>query len=146
MTVVADLAGSSIYLDTNILIHFVEGHAAFAPVRKRLFLAIEKGSVRAFTSELSLAEVLVKPIADGKMAIADAYQTLLSDGGSIRIAPVDRAVLIESARLRATVGGRAFDAIHVATALMNDCSVLLTGDTRLRSSRPETIMRLADLK
>ena len=45
---------------------------------------------------------------------------------------IDRAVLRRSAEIRATLGNKGADAIHIATALLADCSILLSSDQRLR--------------
>lgn len=137
---IASIMGGRIYLDTNVLIYFVEGNEAYADVLRDVFRAIEGGSVVAVTSELTLAEVLVKPMAEGKAAIASIYRALLSGDAAIGMLAVDRSVLISAAEIRAKYGGRLFDAIHVASAVKAGCDVFLTQD--LRISPPDGLRRL----
>ena len=145
MTVVPKLAGSRLYLDTNILIHFVEGHATHMDALRQLFAAIDDRAVTAVTSELTLAEVLVKPLELGRTDVAAVYETLLSDASPIQVAAIDRAVLKQSAAVRARDGGRLFDAVHVATAITTECHYFVTQDTRIRAPLSLPLLRIEEL-
>jgi predicted nucleic acid-binding protein len=101
-----------------------------------LFAGLDAGRVSAVTSELTLAEVLVRPLRDGNTARQRAYEQALSDRPQLRLIPVDRAVLLAAARLRAAGNVRLPDAIHVATACAARCDVLITNDRHLQG-RPE---------
>lgn len=145
MMVAVPELGAQIYLDTNIFIYLVEGHPAFAPPLMELFERAELDEFRAVTSELPLAEVLVKPIRDNQPAIVDIYKRLLEPASKIRTLPIDRATLLASADIRARLGGRAFDAIHVATAMLAGCSSFITNDEGIRGPNSLRIVRLSDL-
>ena len=64
MGLVSLCEGRLVYLDTNVFIYALEGYPAFAEPLAALFRGIDNGTCRAVTSELTLAEVLVKPIKD----------------------------------------------------------------------------------
>ena len=149
MTSVEGFVGDKLYLDTNVLIHFVEGHPAYGASLNALFTAIQEQAITALTSELTLAEVLVKPLVkplvEGKSEIVAVYETLLSGTGPIRVMPVDRTVLLQSARIRARHGGRAFDAIHVATAALCECDFFLSADARIRIPDELRLVSLSEL-
>lgn len=49
------------YLDANIWIYALEGYPVFIQDLNQLFQSIDQGNLSAVTSELSLAEALVKP-------------------------------------------------------------------------------------
>jgi len=68
MTHIDSIAGRSAYLDANIFIYTLNGFAPLVPVLTRLFTLIEGGHMQALTSELTLAELLVKPFRDGDQA------------------------------------------------------------------------------
>ena len=117
------------YLDTNAIIRFVESED------EGLLFLFEKaasGQLRLITSELTLAEVLVSPLKEGDAKPAEIYEEFLTDGTSLEVRPVDRATLRKSAQIRATLGNKGPDAIHIATALLADCSILVSSDQRLR--------------
>ena len=145
MGLVDDLSGQQIYLDANIFIYALEGYPRFATVLADLFEAIDRGDVRAVTSELTLAEVLIKPMLDGNITRQTAYERALRDAPSRRVIPIDRAVLVEAARLRATTTLRLPDAIHVATARLSGCATFVSNDHRLRSSAGMNVIVLAEI-
>ena len=128
----------SIYLDTNVFIAAVEGDRdEIRSAIWRLFAASElRGGVLA-TSELSIAELLVKPLEMELAAVVQSYSDLLTDGHGLTVVPVDRDVLIRAAHIRKD--DRAIklpDAIHLATADRTESSVILTDDKRLSAKRP----------
>lgn len=61
MVVLNAIRGGRVYLDTNIFIYALEGYADFIDDLTELFASIDAGNIRAVTSELTLAEVLVRP-------------------------------------------------------------------------------------
>ncbi len=137
--------GAKIYLDTNIFIYLVEGHPTYAQPLLELFTLLEQSAVEAVTSELSIAEVLVKPIRDHKPLLVDIYKKLLAPESKIRTLPIDRATLFQTADNRARYGGRAFDCIHVATAMVARCTCFMTNDDGIRGPKSLRIVRLEEL-
>ena len=127
-----------IYLDTNFVIRFVESEDW------RLLQVLEQagpGLLELFTSELTLAEVMVGPLKSGDQALATYYQEFLTTDEFLQVVPIDRVILLETARIRAQYGTRTPDAIHCATALGAGCSVFLSSDARLRM--PQGLDRVA---
>ena len=141
MGLVEACPGRRVHLDTNIFIYAVEGLAAFALVLSELFERMAAGDIRASTSELALAEALAKPMEAGREDIARLYEEMLTPSDWLSVLPVDRAILIEAARLRATLKLRLPDAIHVATAARAGCDLFLSNDKRMKV--PEGMMLLA---
>ena len=73
--------GRQVYLDTNIFIYAVEGLSEHEPVLRPLFELLASGGASAVTSELTLAEVLPRPLAVGRADIAAAYERMLAVAG-----------------------------------------------------------------
>jgi predicted nucleic acid-binding protein len=134
-----------VYLDTNIFIYALEGYPVFRAVLTTLFEALDRGEVTAVTSELTLAEVLVKPLLDRHAERQAAYLQVLQPSTSLQIVPVSRDVLIAAARLRADANLKLPDAIHAATAQLTSCDQFLTNDARLTSLRGLAIRQLSEL-
>ncbi len=126
MGLVEHLAGGTAYLDTNTFIYAVERIEEFRPLIDELLPAIDRGSIRAVTTELTLAEVLVKPLRDGNEALARDYIAAIQPRPALRVIPVSRDILVAAARMRAATGLRLPDAIHGVTALQGDCTHFLT--------------------
>ena len=64
MGIVENIQGSRIYLDTNVFIYALEAYPEYELSLNSLFSAIDSGKLTAVTSELTLAEVLIKPMID----------------------------------------------------------------------------------
>ncbi len=131
MVILNAIRGERVYLDTNVFIYAIEGYPEFVDELNEFFDSIDAGNLRAFTSELTLAEVLVRPLMDGNLEIQTAYQQALESSEGLEVVPVSREVLIEAARLRAVANFRLPDAIHGATAILTGCETFLTNDRRL---------------
>lgn len=134
-----------VYLDTNIFIYALEGYSTFRPALTVLFEALDRHELAAITSELTLAEALVKPFLDRSIERERAYLQILQPSASLQMLPVSRDVLIASARLRAETNMKLPDAIHAATALITGCSYFLTNDSHLRTVPGLTIVSLTEL-
>ena len=128
------IVGSALYLDANALIYAVENVPGFGDKMRGVFQRIDAGELRGLTSELSLAETLVKPLRDGASATAAAYEQLLHPAGRLSVAAVSRPVLTRAAELRAAHASLKLpDAIHAATALLHGCTTFLTNDARFET-------------
>jgi len=133
MGLLTALQGDHIYLDTNIWIYALEGFPAFAQNLTALFQALDLGTLTAVTSELSLAEVLVKPMQKQNATQQAIYKQAISSTQNLSIIPVGREILIAAAQLRAITNLKLPDAIHAATALSSQCSTFLTNDQRFQA-------------
>jgi predicted nucleic acid-binding protein len=126
--------GRRLYLDANVFVYIVEGFEMYKEALGALLRDMDEGRVVAITSELTLAEVLVKPIQTGRADLVRAYETMISPGRGREIMPVSRDILREAARLRASTSLRLPDAIHVATAKLSNCHSVITNDAGIRDS------------
>jgi uncharacterized protein len=135
------LADKCIYLDANVYIELWENKTS--PHGRLLWDLLVRGSQRGWrfvSSELTLAEVLVKPIsiakASGNWSLADTYRFQIYDKGQFQhIAPVSRDILDMAANVRSENASiRLPDAIHLATALLNECTIFISNDTSLVSA------------
>jgi len=94
------------------------------------------------TSELSLAELLVKPLARQDERRIGVYDGWILNSDSIEVREIDRAVLWTSATIRSQYPTlRLPDAIHLATALHCDCSHFLTDDRSIKDEYTIQSMR-----
>lgn len=98
-------ANSRVYLDANVWIYALEGYTEYAVSLKTLFARIDTGEITAITSALTLAEVLVKPFADGNTALQRLYAETLQDRPSLSIVPLTRAVPHQGGRSARAVCG-----------------------------------------
>lgn len=139
---VINLTGATVYLDTNVFVYAVEGFPEYQEFLKELFDRIERSEITAVTSELTLAEVLVKPLELGRHDIVAFYDEMLQTSDRLVVAPIEREILVNAAEYRATLNISLPDAIHVATAVNSGCSILLSNDRKLRAPESITIRGL----
>ncbi len=145
MGLLTALQGDRIYLDTNIWIYALEGFPAFAQNLTALFQALDLGTLTAVTSELSLAEVLVKPMQKQNATQQAIYKQAISSTQNLSIIPVGREILIAAAQLRAITNLKLPDAIHAATALSSQCSTFLTNDQRFQAMSNLQVILLSQI-
>ena len=133
MGITNHLKGDRVYLDTNIFIYALEGFPDYVDTLTALFSEIDEGTLKAVTSELTLAEVLVKPLIDKNHHLQIIYQEAIQSSDYVDVIPIDRHILIEAAKIRAqSTTIHLPDAIHLATARMNHCTTFITNDKRLK--------------
>ena len=126
-----------LYLDTNALIAIVEKEGELSAAQAELVEEIDAGKVRATTSELALAECLVKPLAERDETLVRSYLTLLGgEGDLVTMIPVTRDVILEAAKVRAGSRVKLPDAIHLASARMSGCAEFVSNDRRLKGATP----------
>lgn len=145
MDILTTIQGKRIYLDTNIWIYTLEGYPKYRSFLTTLYQTIDTGQLQAITSELTLAEVLVKPFMDQNIAIQQAYQQVLQNSINLEIVPISRQILIEAARLRATTSLKLPDSIHFSTALSMKCDTFLTNDKRIQSFEGLLVLQISHL-
>jgi predicted nucleic acid-binding protein len=126
------LHGQRVYLDANIFIYALEGVAPWAVPLHEVFAGLEAGEMTAVTSNLSLAECLVRPFSLERDDLVQLYRMALTQRAHLDMAPIHSEVLVSAARLRAQLGFKLPDAIHTATALTQGCTALLTNDAGFR--------------
>lgn len=141
-----EIAGKRVYLDANALIGYAEDHPVFGPILEEVFKSLLDGSLELVTSELTVAEVLVAPLRDNNEGLVRTYEEIIQSRRNFRLVPVSLAILKQSAHLRADLGLKLPDAIHVATAISASCQILLSEDTRMKAPSAVAICRIADLR
>jgi len=140
-----EIRNGPLALDTVVFIYFIEEHPRFLPVLDSVFEAIDKERLPAFTSSLTLLEVLVIPYRGGNVPLAERYEQVLTRSRGLRLVDIDRSQLRAAAQLRAAHANlRTPDAIQISAALSGGCSVLLTNDRALPAIPGLRILQLRD--
>lgn len=133
MDALSQLKGAtSVYLDTNCFIYFLEKHPLFFPIIFPVFEAAMNGDHQIVTSELTLAELLIRPYQLGRADIAMTYREFLTDAEIVTLTPINLNVLDKAAAIRAAHKTALPDAIHIATALEAHCDAFMTNDRKMK--------------
>jgi predicted nucleic acid-binding protein len=128
----AELHAKQIYaLDTVVLIYFLERHPDYYDGAKNLFRRIEAGEISAVLSTLVFAELLVPAFRLNKTQLIHKIIRSLSNFPNLKMVPVSPDISIDAARLRAKIGIRTPDAIHLSTAFASNAKGLITNDKAL---------------
>src|SRR5579885_1135084 len=125
-------ASGSVYLDANDFIYSIERIDPYRSLLDTLWQTVSTGQITVVTSELTLLEVLVKPLKVGDATTATLFRTVLQHTPDVRMLPITQPMLEAALKLRATPSLRTPDAIHVATALLHGCALIVTNDSSFR--------------
>lgn len=141
-----EIIKSPVYFDTNIFIYALEGHQEYDTSLKQLFKHIQENDISVVTSELTLAECLVKPDKDKNTPAIEQYKKHLKSSESLKVKNVSREILISSASLRNELSLKLPDAIHMATALEQHCQTFITNDKKIKIPQGMNGIYLKELK
>lgn len=138
-------ASGKVYVGTSAVIYRVEQIEPYLTAATSLWDALDAQRKEVVTSDLTLLEVLVKPLRDGNAALATLYRQVLLSTLGLDCLPVTRAVLEFAAQLRAAHHLKTPDAIHAATALAHGCTLFVTNDPGSRRVPGLTVAVLGEL-
>lgn len=135
----------SVYMDSNAFIYTVERIAPFYPLLDSIWSDVRAKQIPVVTSELTILEVLTKPLQQGDTVVENAFRAVLLGSPDVQLYPISRTILERAAQLRATSGLKPPDAIHAATALEHGCALFVTNDPAFRRLTTVPVAILSDL-
>ncbi len=135
----------TVYVDANAIIYRVEAIQPYLAAAAPLWDALRDGRQQVLTSELSVLEVLVRPIQLGDTGLQALFLRVLYQTRGFSCIPISRQILQAGASLRATTGLKTPDAIHAATALIAGCSLFVTNDPDFRRVSGLPVVVLSDV-
>jgi predicted nucleic acid-binding protein len=144
--VITDFSSKIVFLDTAPLIYFIEGNSQYQEILSKLFALNDTAGFSFITSSITLLEVLVKPIKDGKFEIAQQYRDMLTKASGIDILDVTTAIAEGAAKLRARHNLRTPDAIQLATSIESRSDYFLTNDMHMKSISSVKVITLGELQ
>ena len=130
---------AKVYLDTNPIIHAVEGEIEkggdLVDTTRQFLSACHARPGTLVTSELTLAELLAPISRQGALSYAERarlYYDLLIWNDDFELIEVTRSVLLETAELRRVLKAKKKlnlpDAIHLASAIQAECTYFVSSD------------------
>lgn len=117
-----------IAFDTNSFIYLFEGTEPKAELVEEALWRVNRGLAVAVMSTLVELELLVRPLREGDTRFIDRLHLFLRSIRNLQVRPVDRIVARTAARIRATTGMKAPDAIVAATASVEQCDAIIGND------------------
>lgn len=150
MTVIQEglphLKGKRVYFDTNTIIYFLEQHEPYFEVVAPIFDMIGTGDISAFTGNITIVELLIKPIRDKNNALIQDIKSLLFDADIFTLIDSSRAIFLQAAEIGGNNGLRSADALHFSSAVEANCTYFLTNDRGFTSAHGVEVVLLADLR
>ena len=118
----------SVYLDSCLVIYFIEEHPRFGSAISQAIEA--NANMRFCISPLVELECLVMPLRQCNQALIDRYEMFFQDYVRLEI---NADTYRSAAELRARHGLKTPDALHLATAQSHSCTGFWTNDERLHT-------------
>jgi predicted nucleic acid-binding protein len=118
-------------IDSNVLIYLLEGSGEMADAAGALLDAIAAGQGHGVLATLAIAEVGGGPARWGDAAMVERYADELASLDGVVTIPLDRAIAVDAAILRADGPLSLADSIHLATARAGNASAFVTNDRRI---------------
>jgi len=135
-----------LFLDTCVLIYFLEGHDIYGPQAKSIFEKVESGRVTANISVLTMTELLTGPYRMNDDLLALEYHVLLYHFPHLKIQDVNLDIAVEAARIRGLYDFAIPDSLLLATALHTGVDAFITNDQRLMKFPELEVLDLMHVK
>lgn len=133
-----------IALDSMCFIYFFEANLHYGPLVKSIFSSVTSRKIRAVTSVITMAEVMVAS-SDIQTDEDKAYfrQQLLTMR-NLSFRDVDLRLAEQASGLRSRYRLKLADAIQLATAIISETQLFVTNDTIFRRVKELKVMILND--
>jgi len=118
-----------ILLDSVILIYYFDRHPIHESQVGELLGELETKACAVTLSSLVLAEILVPYYREKSYKKIKGIKRALSNAPNIHMQEMNSAIAEKAAELRASLGMKTPDAIHLATALHAEVDCLITNDS-----------------
>ncbi len=139
------LEDKRIFLDSAILIYYIEEHSRYIKYLDNFFNNLEDGLFKSISSILTLTEILVAPMQNNDDELITSYKDILLNSKNLYVININEDISIKASRLRADYGYRIPDAIQLSAAILTGCDHFLTNDKRLKSNKELSILVLDEI-
>jgi predicted nucleic acid-binding protein len=119
-----------IYCDSVILIYWLNQVCPFHLRAETRMIALQSAGDRMAVSDLTRLECRVGPLKRKHPAILAIFDRFFARP-DVLLVPLTAAVFDRAAQLRADLGFKTPDAVHLAAAVEAGCHLFLTNDARL---------------
>ena len=136
---------STIFIDTAPVIYYIEAHPQFGPLAKEVVDTFQSERLIAFSSVITITEVLPKPIEAGDEKLARKFAEFLKRGKNLSLIEISAGIAERAGRLRGQYSDlRTIDAIQISAAIDVGADAFLTNDKKLKQIKEIKVMVLKD--
>lgn len=146
MTLSQELAGiNSVFIDTAPIIYYIQAHPEFGPLAREVVKAFKLGNLVAYSSVITLTEVLPKPIEINDLTLARQFSDFLKHAKHLTLVEISEAMAEAAGHLRGRYPFlKTIDALQIAAAIDLGVDVFVTNDIKLQQIKDLKIMLLKD--
>ena len=121
-----------VYVDAGVLALHLVGDDRYLPLTRTILAGLRDRDFTAFTSAITIYQLLVEPYRSGQEATAEQVEVLIAALQGLEVVPVSATIARQAAQVKAQIGGGLPRAIQIATALAGDSEVYVTRRSTLR--------------
>jgi len=111
------LKGKKVCFDTAPFIYYIESHDKYKDLISPVFQEIDAEEIEAFTSTITLLEVLIHPLRTGNKLLAEQYREILLHSTGLKTYEISHESAELAAQLRAKYTIKAPDAIQIVVGI-----------------------------
>lgn len=141
-SVIEKLGGQRVYIDTNVFIYFLSHHPVWFEASARIINACAESRIFGFTGDAAVAEAMVGAYKHADPNLATQFKQFFSQKNFLTIAKHDAQIFDLAAQLVARGEVKFIDALHMATAMQNQCPYFVTNDKGIRSGTKLRVVQL----
>jgi predicted nucleic acid-binding protein len=119
--------GLNVFVDSNIIIYYLEKNERFFPAVLPYFEKCQKKELILFTSSLSFLEVLVPVVSINNRGLEAKYGYLFKN--FLKVVDIDLNIAKIGAYIKGKYSIKTPDALQIACASSASCDEFLTADT-----------------
>ncbi len=135
----------TIFIDTAPIIYYIEDHQDFAPLMTQIVNDFQSNTLTAYSSVITLTEVLPKPIQKNQNGLATKFSEFLKKGKNFNLIEISENIAEKAGRLRGKyLNLKALDAIQLASAISLELDAFLTNDKKLKQVNEIKVLLLKD--
>ncbi|GMT49396.1 MAG: motility twitching protein PilT [bacterium] len=136
---------NTIFIDTAPIIYYIEDHQDFAPLMTQIVNDFQSNALIAYSSVITLTEVLPKPIQKNQNELATKFSEFLKKGKNFNLIEISENIAERAGRLRGKyLNLKALDAIQLASAISLEVDAFLTNDKKLKQVNEIKVLLLKD--
>lgn len=135
----------TVFIDTAPIIYYIEAHPQFGPLAKEIVSLFQSGKLIAFSSVITLVEVLPKPVEAGNEKLVKKFSDFLKSGRNISLLDISSDIAELAGKLRGRYTSlRALDAIQIAVSINVKADAFITNDVKLKQIEESKVIVLKD--
>ncbi len=135
----------TVFLDTAPIIYYIEAHPEYGHISQEIVNYFLSEKLTAFTSVITLIEVLSKPMEMKNAKLASKFADFLKHGKNINLIDIDSNIAESASKLKGKYKKlRTLDAIQIASAMEVGAEIFITNDRDLRDVKEIKVLVLKE--